>query len=198
MTDSNQTHSVTDALHAFDPDDEKSRNELFNLVFPQLKKMARNILFKFPAIETISPEDLVAELYPKLLKRENLQFLKNREQFYRYTHRVMFNRIYDYKRGRRFNYQFDSFDEQMAQFGLEDKLDEEQMQLLLKYIDGLHEMANDRMKRVATVASLRLFENCSRIELAKMYNKDVKTITRDWQLFVTGWNAFKEDMYGIA
>ena len=190
------THSVTRAIHAFDPNDQKSKNELFNLVYPQLKKMARNILFKFPAIETIAPDDLVAELYPRLLRRENLQFLHSREDFYRYTHRIMFNRIYDYKRGKRFNYQFDSYDEQLIQLGFEEELDKERMELLLKYIDELHEGRDDRMKRVATVASRRLFEGCSRKELAKMYNKDVKTITRDWQVFVAGWEQFKRIMEG--
>ncbi len=197
MTNSNDTHSVTDALHAFDHNDERSKNDLFNRVYPKLKKMAGNILFKFPAIETIAPEDLVAELYERLLRRDNFQFLQNRDQFYRYTHRIMFNRIYDYKRGKKFNYQFDVYDEQFVQLGFEESLDEEQMELLLKFIDTLHESGKPKMQRAATVASRRLFEGTSRKELAKMYDKDVKTITRDWQVFVAGWEQFKENMNRI-
>ena len=184
------THEITEAMHEFDRNDQRSKDRFFRLVDKELTEMAANILHKFSKIHTLSPEDVVAELYPKLLRRPDLTFLSNRNQFYRYTYKIMLNLIYDYARRKHYKVQFDAYDEELNSFGFEDTFGNEDMELLLKCIDELMNSEDKKLTRIAAVASRRIFEGCPRKQLADEFNVDERTITRDWKAFVMYWKDF--------
>lgn len=190
-------HDITDALQRFDKNDERSRNQLFKLVYPELELSAKRILMKFPKIGTLSPPDVVAELYTKLLRRDDLSFLANRTEFYRYTYRIMLNHILDHARLKHFKVRFEAYDEYLSRLGFEEAFEDEEMQWLLKCIDELADSGDPANARMAAVASRRIFESCQRKELAEEFGVHVRTITRDWNEFVQYWQMFRSNLNSI-
>jgi RNA polymerase sigma factor (TIGR02999 family) len=80
--------NITLLLHQWSSGDSAALEELFGLVYPQLKQIARS-LFRGERPENIlQPTILVNELYLKLLRNHSLK-LEDRSHFYSFAARLM-------------------------------------------------------------------------------------------------------------
>ena len=162
---------ITRALREFDPEDEDKKNRLFKLVYQEVEEIAERLLRKFPRINTLSPADIVGELYIKLEKRSDLSF-EDRTSFYRYTCRVMSNLLIDYMRKKRNKVQFVTASDEL---GLKNSLNVNELMDLQKALEQLYKVK----RRLGEVAELRIYGGLSREELASHLQVTERTITRD-------------------
>ena len=161
---------ITRALHEFDPGDQEKKNRLFQLVYPEFEAIADRLLRKFPRIDTLSPADIIGEVYIKLERRENLSFA-DRINFYRYSCRLMSNLLIDYMRKKEKKVQFITADKVL---GLEMTFTSSGLMDLQNALDELHKINS----RLAEVAELRIYGGLSREELASHLGVTERTISR--------------------
>ena len=169
---------ITQALKAYSPENEVAKNHLFNVLNNRLQDRANKVLRKFPKAETISPEDLVAELYIRLSRRDNLDF-EDRTNFFRYASRIMYNILIDHMRKARKKVIHIDAEEHL---GLKAFETPEEVIALRECIDQLYRLS-ERKKDVINLGDLldqRIFIGLSREEMADHYSVNVRTITRHY------------------
>jgi RNA polymerase sigma factor (TIGR02999 family) len=90
---------VTALLQQWGAGSSEAENELFQLVFPRLRHIARHLMKGERPGHSLQSVDLVDEIYLRLVAAKNRDW-RNREHFFAFTARAMRRYLIDYARKR--------------------------------------------------------------------------------------------------
>ena len=187
---STKRKNITYALQRFDAGNPRSREELFRLVYDELHNIAEHLLFRFPKMrQTWSPENVISELYLRLLKRPDLNF-PDRANFYQYACGVMRHLIIDYARKKHYKVQFVSEDKLLNRLGFVHVMSEHDIKALDDFLERLKK--DLKTERIANVAERRIYDGMDRRELAELFEVTERTITRDLTAFREAWKTYRQ------
>lgn len=172
-----ETHEVTKILQEWRSGKKQAAEQLFPLVYDELKRQARNYLRRERDDHTLQPTALVHEAYLKMVDQTVLS-AENRIHFFAIASRVMRQILVDHarehkaeKRGgaaQRLSIEdIDVLPEQTAADVLE--LDE-----ALRRLEAIDE-------RKCRVVDMRFFGGLKEKEIAEVLGVTEKTVRRDWQ-----------------
>lgn len=90
---------ITQLLHKWREGDREAENELFQLVMPNLRRLARYLMQGERKGHTLQATELVDQLYFKLVAAKERDW-RNRQHFFAIAGRAMRRYLIDYARGR--------------------------------------------------------------------------------------------------
>src|SRR5579863_9435263 len=96
---SEQTGDITLLLHKWREGSREAENELFALVFPDLRRLAHYLMRRERKDHTLQATELVDQVYLRLVAAKN-QDWQNRRHFFAIAARAMRRYLIDHARGR--------------------------------------------------------------------------------------------------
>ena len=90
---------ITQLLHRWRDGSQGAENELFTLVYPNLRQLARHFMRGERKGHTLQPTELVDQIYMRLVGAKNRDW-QNRAHFYAIAGRAMRHYLIDYARAR--------------------------------------------------------------------------------------------------
>lgn len=182
----NPKNEITQLLINSSDGSDKAYDELFSLVYDQLRDIAYRQMVREPAGHTFSKTDLVHEAYLKLINQDMVE-LNSRTHFFAIAARSMRQILIDHARkkmrkkrgGKMQNVTF--IDEIM-----EVEHQAEELIEIDKAIDRLDEFD----QRLAKIVELHYFGEMSFDAIAEVLNLTSRTVYRDW-VKARGW-LYKE------
>lgn len=181
---------ITQLLKQLDSEDEKKDSEtydqLFELVYDQLKKIAHTHLEKEYSGHEYSKTALVHEVYLKMINQDQIE-ASDRSHFYAIASRCMRQILIDY--ARKMKAQKRGGEQHKVTYI--DKLLTSQKKAaeIINIDQKLKELANLN-KRLSEVVELRFFGGMSINNTAKVLDISTSTVKRDWKK-ARGW-LYKE------
>lgn len=175
-SDEKEDESFIRLLEEAEAGDRAAFNKLVEVMYPELKRLARYHLSKERSNHTLNATAIVHEAYERLADQQGPW--QDKAHFMRTAARIMRHLLVDYARRR-------NADKRGA--GLQAvTLDAERIETpsdqfaLLKLEDALKNMAkiDERLERVV---ECRLFAGLTVIETAEALDMTVRTVERDWQ-----------------
>jgi RNA polymerase sigma-70 factor (ECF subfamily) len=170
---------ITSCLTAWRVGDANASQRLFEVVYPELRRIAARFLRSERDHHTLEPNALVNELYLRLLGSTPIDF-EDRAHFFAVAAQTMRRILIDYARAR-----------------VAGKRGGQQQRLTLSAVEGWnpvkdHEdiLALDQVlsklqnadPRAARVVELRFFGGLQEEEIAEVLNISVITVKRDWKV----------------
>lgn len=170
--------SVTQLLDDVNKGDENAYNELFSMVYSQLKKVAHNIKFRRSEFETLNTTALVHEAYLKLAKNESLKW-ESRGHFYSLASKAIRHIMVDYSRkklAKKRDSQYDMIHDQLKiDLNQEAAEDIEALELALKKLEKHN-------KTILKIVECRFFGGMNIEETAQALNVSPSTVKRNWAM----------------
>lgn len=175
--------NVTDILQTSMPGDARVTDELFPLVYDELRRLALQKLAADRPGQTLQPTELVHEAYLRLVEDPDLRW-ENRAHFFAAAARVMRQILVDRARRR----------QALKRGGKRLRVNLEEVDLAsseppAELILGLHE-ALERLERVdprqARVVLLRYFAGLTIEETARSLGLSEATVSDEWK-FAAAW-----------
>lgn len=172
---------ITVLLHEWRGGDPAALDHLFDLVYPQLRKIA-GALFRGERPENLlQPTSVVNELYLKLIQQRSLRF-EDREHFYSLSARLMRRVLVDHAR---------SEGRQKRDGGISVPLDEnlawiDARSAEMLDLDRVLEELDELDPRKCRMVELRFFLGFTAEETAELLNTSKATVDRELR-FVRGW-----------
>lgn len=165
---------ITQILSAYGAGDAKAENQLFNLVYNQLKLIARNRLgsHKNPTMNTTM---LVNEAYMKLFDSPSKDW-SNRKHFYAVAATAMRHIIIDHARSRLANKRKADASDEDVESVQADIRHADQMLAINEAIESLKKTQAD----AAQVFECRYFVGLSTKETSEALEKPIRTVERLW------------------
>ncbi len=151
-----------------------SVDELWPMVYSQLRQRAADFLRGERADHTLDPTALVHEAYVRLIDQRSLGC--DRAEFFAVASKIMRRVLVDHarrKRARKRSGQRSSLDITLAAF-------EEQVDLVA-LDDALQQLA-EIDERKARLVEMRFFSGLTFVEIARLWNVSSRTIEREWTL----------------
>jgi RNA polymerase sigma factor (TIGR02999 family) len=174
--------NVTALLNAWGTGDETAGNELIELVYKELRRLASHYLQSERPDHTLQPTALVHELYLKLFSSDPIEW-NNRGHFLAVAARQLRHIVIDYARSQ----------QALKRGGAQCKLSLDEVPEIELGPDGRIldlNRALDRLeeldRRSAKVVELRYFGGLTESEIAEALNCSVATVKRDWE-FARTW-----------
>jgi RNA polymerase sigma factor (TIGR02999 family) len=177
-----RSSNVTDLLLAWSAGDESALERLFPLVYPELRRAARNQLRRDRAGATLQPTALVHEAYVRLVRINRMQW-QGRVHFLAMCGRIMRQILIDAARARRFA--------KRGGGALRVAIDEALLPSAPPDADIIElDEASQRLEQVdarkCRVVELRFFAGLSVDETAAVLGVSSDTVNRDWK-FAKTW-----------
>lgn len=94
-----QTADITGLLHKWRDGSREAENELFALVLPNLRRLARHFMRGERKGHTLQPTELVNQIYLRMVAAKDRDW-QSRQHFYAIAARAMRRYLIDYARGR--------------------------------------------------------------------------------------------------
>jgi RNA polymerase sigma factor (TIGR02999 family) len=178
MKGNDHNNNITLLLEACNESDEKAYNQLFCLVYGQLKKVAHNIKFNRSEFDTLNTTALVHEAYLKLAGNESLQW-ENRSHFYSVASKAIRHILTDYARKKLAKKRDSKPDEIQNQFNInlsfETAEDIEALEMALEKLETHN-------KTVLKIVECRFFGGMSIEETARALNTSPSSVKRSWAM----------------
>lgn len=173
---------VTTLLGELRRGDEKARDGLVTLVYPELKRIAAHYLRQERPDHTLRPTALVHEVYIRLIGSEHANW-QNRAHFFAAVAREMRHLLVDYARARNAKKRADG----NVRISLHDvhvtaEARDEDLVALDEALSRLEQID----ARVSRVVELRFFTGLSERETAEALKISLSTLKRDWS-FAKAW-----------
>jgi len=190
MPSSDDPGEVTGLLQAWSDRDPAAGDQLFAIVYDELRRLARAQLRRSGVPVTIQATEIVHEAYFRLARQDATDW-KNRAHFYAVAATVIRRVLLDYARhrlaGRR---------DRRQEVPLESALDREVMTLeradeLIQLDAALDELSAEDPRR-ARVVELRYFAGLEVTEIAEVLEVSEPTVKRDWA-FSRAWLRLRLD-----
>jgi len=164
--------------------DQKALDELFPVVYDELRKNAHHLRFKFRQQETLNTTALVHEAYLKLSKAD-LSKLQSKEHFYNLASRAIRQILVNAclkkqteKRGNQPNHlKIDDLEEQL-------RFSEETGSAILKIHEAL-EVLEKKEPTYGKIVECRFFAGLSIDETARILGTSPSTVKRSWSMAKT-------------
>lgn len=167
---------ITVLLHAIGNGDSEARGRLFEILYGELRGMARGEIAKGPARATIQPTALVNEVYLRLLGRE-LPDWKNRRHFFFVAARAMRDVLVEQARAKAAARR--GGDLRRADFSAIEPTLATPAEDLLMLDDALSTLEQEDPRK-ADVVRLRFFAGLSEDEIAEALDVSKRTVSRAW------------------
>jgi RNA polymerase sigma factor (TIGR02999 family) len=171
---------VTDWLAAWRSGDLDAREQLFAVVYPQLRQIAARFLRQERANHTLDPTALVNELALRLLGSAPLAY-KDRSHFFALAAQMMRRILVDYARarvaGKRGGVQ-----QRVTLSSIADDLGAAPQSEDLLVLDDALSNLERADPRAAQVVELRFFGGLHEEEVAEILGVSVTTVKRDWKV----------------
>ena len=167
---------VTQLLQAIGSGDEIARERLFDLLYDELRTVARSQMAKGPAAGTLQATALVNEAYLRLLGRE-IPSWENRRHFFFTAARAMRDVLVEQARRRAAKRRGGDL-KRVGLEGLELSLETPEEELLA--MDAALEKLEADDARQADIVRLRFFAGLSEEEIADALDVSKRTVSRDW------------------
>ncbi len=171
-------HDITRILRQWGGGDQKAAEQLFPLVYDELRRLARSYLSKERSGHTLQPTALVHEAYLRLIDQDHADW-QNRVHFYAIAatmmRRILVNHARDraaMKRGRGF--QVVSL-EDTGDVGHGEELDLVRLDEALERLEKVDE-------RKMRVVEMRFFGGMTEKEISSLLDVSEKTVRRDWTM----------------
>ncbi len=178
---SDPSHQITLLLDKWVEGDDRAADELMNVVYGELRRMARGYIRRRPAGNSFQTTDLIHETYIKLVRNEDRNW-KNRSHFFGVAARAMRHILVDHARarhaGKRGGGDRLSFSDTMATVATQS----EQVVALDEALKTLAKL--DRRK--GDVVELKYFGGFTNEEVADVLQVSLETVKRDWR-FARTW-----------
>ncbi|HMV52052.1 MAG TPA: sigma-70 family RNA polymerase sigma factor [Blastocatellia bacterium] len=169
---------VTQLLRAWTRGEEGAKEELYQLVYDELRRLAHRYMSRENPGNTLQTTALVNDAYLKLADTKNLNW-QNRAHFFAVSANIMRHILVDHARANRAERRGGD----AQQVGLEDII--EIPQPLHKDVLALNDALDQLAKvdeRKSQVVELRYFGGLSVEETAEVLKVSADTVMRDWRL----------------
>ncbi len=186
MSSHKEQSRVTQLLLEVQEGSEEAYNELFPLIYEELKKMAFSRLQQERDDLTISKTELVHEVYLKMIKQDKVEF-ENRNHFMAISSRCMRQILIDHARKRQAEKRGGE-KEELTYIDELFKVKEQAKKFteIDKKIDELAEL-NERLSKIV---EMRFFGEMTMNAIADVLDVSERTVKRDWAK-ARGW-LYKE------
>ena len=165
-----------------------SLNKVFELMYPEIKRIARSQLLRLNSGQTITPTVLVNECYLKLSKPSQLSF-ENRQHFIHTAARCMRQFLVDRIR----NNQRQKRSGEKVSEGLTQIIGSEDINFQLLELDETLSALEKIDEDLAKLVELKFFSGHSLIEIAEIYGVSKRTIIRRWNVAKSFMSALNVD-----
>lgn len=173
-----QTEEITQLLKAYNSGNREALDQLFPLVYDEMRRLAKNRLRGEREDHTLNTTALVHEAYLKLVQFDRINW-KNRSHFFAVASKVMRNVLVDYavkqkaqKRGGRRN---------RIDLGEADAVTEVELSSVLSVHQALERLSAVD-ERLVRVVECRFFGGLSIEETARVLGVSMPTVSRDWNM----------------
>jgi RNA polymerase sigma factor (TIGR02999 family) len=172
------THRVTSLLRAWTGGDKDAQDELFELVYGELHRLARQYMGRERAQHTLQPTALVNEAYLRLVDIEQVRW-QDRTHFFAIAARVMRRILIDSARARLYEKRGGGAEE--VEFDEASFATSQSDPELIALDDALTSLAKVDQRK-SRVVELRFFGGLSLNETAAAIGVSPDTVTRDWNM----------------
>lgn len=177
---------VTQLLQRVQEGSEKAYNQLFPLIYEELKKLAFSKLKKEHSDITISKTELVHEVYIKMINQDAVEF-ENRNHFLAIASRCMRQILIDHARKRKAKKRGG---EKKDVTYIDEILKVQEEAAKLVDIDQKIEELSELNERLAKIVEMRFFGEMTMSAIADVLDISERTVKRDWAK-ARGW-LYKE------
>ena len=178
MQANNQYNDITQLLHDCNEGDEKAYNQLFSIVYGQLKKVAHNIKYNRSEFDTLNTTALVHEAYLKLAGNDSLQW-ESRGHFYSIASKAIRHILTDYARkklAKKRDHQPVEINNQLnINLSQEAAEDIEALEMALKKLEEYNQT-------VLKIVECRFFGGMNIEETSKALNISPSSVKRSWAM----------------
>ena len=173
---------ITILLRQIGDGDERAIDELFRLVYTELRGLAQHHFNDQPARHTLQPTALIHEAYLRMVRADDLQ-VEDRSHFFALASRVMRQLLVDHCRRRRSQKRGGDW----GQITLEGIAgDSRDLALEVIALDEALSHLTSLDERKAKVVELRYFGGLSNEEIATSLEVSTRTVESDWA-FARAW-----------
>ncbi len=177
---------ITEILHSWSAGKPEAREELFPLVYDELRRLARSYLRKERADHTLQPTALVHEAYLRMVDQTRVNW-QNRAHFYGIAANIMRQILVDHARAHAAAKRGGAA-ERLSLDDVNISLEQNSADLLA-LDEALHSLAKVDARK-SRVVELLYFGGLEHKETAEVLGISEKTVQRDWQ-FAKLW-LFRE------
>lgn len=176
MKSSSASHKITQILDLMNKGDAEASQDLFAVVYTELRKMARNRMARESPGHTLQPTALVHEAYIRLMADEGSRF-QNRAHFFSAAAEAMRRILIEHARRRNRNKRQGN----MQRIDLDETLviQEPKADELLELDEALSRL-EQHDKEMSDVLKLRFFVGLTVQETAEVLNAAPRTVDRQW------------------
>src|SRR6185369_4787857 len=166
------TRDVTTLLQTWRAGDRAAEARLFELVLPELQRIARRCMARERSDHTLQPTELVGEVYEKLVRATD-RSIQNRSHFFAIAARSMRWHLIDYARRRKegANVPLSDFDAMLSVSS--------DVETAVMVSEALDELAESKPEW-CTVVELRYFLGFTDDQTAEALNVSSRTTKRYW------------------
>ena len=174
-------HDISGLLAAWGEGDEDALKHLISVVYPEMRRIARQHLGRQPSDHTLQSADLANEAYLRLVRSRGIH-CENRTRFFAMCAQIIRSILVDHARSRRYA--------KRGGQALHVPLDESMLGTRARGIEvlALHEALSSLSRidpRKGRVVELRYFGGLSVDETAEILQVSPETVLRDWRMAKT-------------
>jgi len=177
MNEACSADEITAILREWCNGDREAAEQLFPLVYGELKRQARFFLSRERADHTLQPTALVHEAYLRLVDQTFLR-AENRQHFFAIASRLMRQILVDYARRKNAE----------KRGGAARRLSLDETGILPEQVAGDLLVLDEALERLAAlderkskVVEMRFFGGMNETEIAEVLAVNERTVRRDWQ-----------------
>jgi RNA polymerase sigma factor (TIGR02999 family) len=164
---------ITHLLHQWRAGSREAENQLFTLVFPNLRRLAHYLMLRERKDHSLQATELVDELYFRLIAAKERDW-QNRKHFFAIAARAMRRYLIDHARGR-------PAAEFVALEGLEDFLPADRGKIDLAIaVDRLLDELSETKPEWSMLVEMKFFLGLTDEEAAEAMGVKLRTMQRTW------------------
>jgi RNA polymerase sigma-70 factor (ECF subfamily) len=168
---------VTEILHDWSGGDAGAAERLMPLVYDELRRQARNYLFRERGSHTLQPTALVHEAFLRLVDQTRVDW-KNRSHFYGMAATMMRRVLVDHARARSAGKRGDGG----VHLSVDDiNVPAEERAASFVALDEALERLSGFDERKAKIVEMRFFAGLTDEEIAEVLGVSARTVARDWR-----------------
>ena len=168
--------TLSSLLDAADRGSKAAADELFSVLYGELRRLAKYELARHGAPMNLSATTLIHKAYIEIARKDGTDFV-DRSRFMGYAARVMRGLIIDHARSNRAQKRGGQFEITSLETGIESAVDDRR---LLRISEALDELATAE-PALAEVVDLKFFCGFSFEEIAAMRGVCDRTVQRQWE-----------------
>ncbi len=177
-----ESHQITQLLIDWSNGSELALEQLFPLVYDELRRMARSYMRRQPSGHTFQTTELIHEAYIKLAKNEEKNW-QNRAHFFGVAAQAMRHILVDYARSKH-SKKRGGWQERVTLS--ENAMISEQHSEQIVELDNVLKQLATMDERKSRVVELKFFGGLSIEEIAEVLRISPETVKRDWR-FARTW-----------